>query len=147
VRSIRVERTLDVPIEAVFDVLADHARYDRFRALSSSELVREGDPAPNGVGAVRRVGARPFLRFEEEITAFDRPSRLDYVITKLNVPFSHDGGQVRLEPRDGGTHVTWTSSFSVPLSGGGPVAERVWALMLRRGFTRTLEDAERLSRG
>ena len=145
-RSVRVERTLDAPIEAVFDVLADHANYDRFGSIRRSELVSEGEREPNGVGAVRRIWIGP-LTFDEAITAFDRPARLDYLIVKLNVPFRHQGGSMRLEPRDGGTHVVWTSEFSVPLTGGGAIGERIWALALSRGFAATLEDAGRIARG
>ena len=30
--------------------------------------------------------------FEEEITAYERPTRLDYLIVDLNVPFHQEGG-------------------------------------------------------
>ena len=78
-RSIRVERRLDAPPEAVFEIVADHARYDRFDGIRRSELVEPGDPDPNGLGAVRWLWLGP-LRFEEEVTAFDPPRRFDYLI-------------------------------------------------------------------
>jgi uncharacterized protein YndB with AHSA1/START domain len=67
--SIRIERRLDAPPDAVFAILADHARYDRFDGIRRSVLVSPGDPDPNGLGAVRRIWVGP-LRFEEEITAY-----------------------------------------------------------------------------
>ena len=66
--------------------------------INGSELLREGEPPPNGVGALRRVKVRP-LSFEEEITAYERPTRLDYLIVKLNVPLEHDGGAITLDTR------------------------------------------------
>ena len=68
-RSIHVTRSIPAPPEAVFDLLTDHANYDRFRGIDGSELLRDGDPSPNGVGALRRIRARPF-RFDEEVTAY-----------------------------------------------------------------------------
>jgi uncharacterized protein YndB with AHSA1/START domain len=144
-RSIHVTRTIPGPAEPIFDLLADHANYDRFRGIHGSELIREGTPAPNGVGALRRIKVPP-LSFDEEITAYDRPTRLDYLIVKLNVPFHHDGGSITLTPESEATRVDWRSSFSVPTPLVGGPQELVWQPMLRRGFRRVLEDVERMLR-
>jgi uncharacterized protein YndB with AHSA1/START domain len=142
-RSLTVTRTIAAPPEGVFDLLSDHAHYDRFRGIRGSELLREGEPAPNGVGALRRVLIGP-LRFDEEITAFERPSRLDYLIVRLNAPLDHKGGTIRLREEDGATRAEWTTTFRVPTPLVGGVQERVWELALRRGFGRVLEDVERM---
>ena len=142
-RSIHVTRTIPAPAEEIFDRLTDHANYDLFRGINGSELVREGEPAPNGVGALRRIKVRP-ITFEEEITAYERPARLDYLIVKVNVPFKHDGGSITLSPDPGGTRVDWRSSFSVPMRVVGGAQELVWQPMLARGFSRVLEDVERM---
>jgi uncharacterized protein YndB with AHSA1/START domain len=142
-RNVHVTRTIPAPPEAVFDRLADHANYERFRGIHASRLLREGEPAPNGVGALREIKVRP-LTFEEEIKAYERPTRLDYLIVKLNVPFEHHGGSIRLTPDGEGTHVDWRSSFTVPVPLVGPAIEIPWELTLRRGFRRVLEDVERI---
>jgi uncharacterized protein YndB with AHSA1/START domain len=145
-RSVHVTRTIPAPPEPIFDVLADHANYDRFRPIHGSELIRQGDPAPNGVGALRRIKVRPLV-FDEEITAYERPTRLDYLIVKLNVPFKHDGGSITLTPEDDATRVDWRSSFSVPTPLVGGPQELIWQPVLARGFRRTLEDVERILHG
>ena len=142
-RNVHVVRTIPAPAEDVFDLLADHANYDRFRPINGSKLLREGDPAPNGVGALREVKVRP-LTFEEEITAYERPTRLDYLIVKLNVPFEHDGGSITLSPDGDATRVDWRSSFSVPTPLIGGPQELIWQPVLGRGFRRVLEDIERI---
>ena len=142
-RSIHVTRTIPAPAEAVFDLLADHANYDRFRPIHASELIREGDPPPNGLGALRRIKVRP-LTFEEEITAYERPSRLDYLIVKLNVPFEHHGGTIRVDQAGDATDVDWRSSFTVPTPVIGGLEELVWVPVLARGFRHVLEDIERM---
>jgi uncharacterized protein YndB with AHSA1/START domain len=143
-RTVRVEREIAASPEPIFDLLTDHADYDRFRGITKSELLREGEPAPNGIGAMRFVLVRP-LRFEEEIVAFDRPSRMDYVIRKINVPLQHEVGSIRLSPGEATTRVVWTSSFRVPTPLVGGLQEWLWALALARGFRRVLEDVERMT--
>ena len=138
-RSIRVTRRLDAPPETVFAVLADHARYERFDGIRRSELVETGDPAPNGLGAVRWVWLGP-LRFEEEITAFEPPNRLDYLIRDVRgLPFRHEGGSIRLSPGEGGTDAVWTSSFEIPIPLVGSAIDRVFCSRLARGFDAVLE--------
>jgi uncharacterized protein YndB with AHSA1/START domain len=143
-RTIRVTRRIAAARERVFDLLADHANYDRFRGIRRSELLRDGHPTPNGVGALRVVRSGP-IRFEEEITTYDRPSQLDYLIVRINAPYEHEGGRIRLSYEDGGTFAEWTSVFSVPTPLVGGVQEGVWAYVLGRGFRRVLEDVERMT--
>jgi uncharacterized protein YndB with AHSA1/START domain len=144
-RSIRVERRLDAPPEAVFEVVADHARYDRFDGVRRSELVEPGNLDPNGLGAVRWVWLGP-LRFEEEITAFEPPWRLDYRIRDVKtLPFRHEGGSIRLEPDGTGTHAVWTSSFEIPIPVIGGAMDRIFKRQLERGFAHVLERSAELS--
>jgi uncharacterized protein YndB with AHSA1/START domain len=143
-RSIHVTRTIPAPPEAVFDRLADHANYERFRGIHASRLLREGEPAPNGVGALREIKVRP-LTFHEEITAYERPTRLEYLIVKLNIPFEHHGGSITLTPEGEGTHVDWRSNYTVPTPVIGGPEELIWQPILARGFGRVLEDVERMT--
>ena len=144
-RSIRVERRLDAPPEAVFEIVADHARYDRFDGIRRSELVEPGDPDPNGLGAVRWLWLGP-LRFEEEVTAFDPPRRFDYLIRHIKtLPFRHEGGSIRLEPDGTGTNAVWTSSFEIPIPVIGGAMDRIFKRQLERGFARVLERSAELS--
>jgi uncharacterized protein YndB with AHSA1/START domain len=142
--EIRVERTLEAPIDRVFDVLADHEGYKRFRAIGDAKLVREGESERNGLGAIRELAAGP-IRFTEEITAFERPIRLDYLIREVNLPLDHDGGSIRFEAVDDGTAVLWTSTFTTPVPVVGGALGGLMAAALKRGFIRMLEDAERLA--
>jgi uncharacterized protein YndB with AHSA1/START domain len=144
-RSIRVERRLAAPPEAVFEILADHARYERFDGIRRSELHRAGDPNRNGVGAVRWVWLGP-LRFQEEVTAYEPPSRLDYLITDVKkLPFRHEGGSIRIEPDGAGTHAVWTSVFEIPIPLVGAALDGIFARQLARGFGRVLERSAELA--
>lgn len=143
-RTARAERIIPAPVEEVFDVVTDHAGYDRFRDITRSELVKEGDPPPNGTGAFRRLNVGRLLRFKEQITAFERPSRMDYLIVEVNAPIKHQGASIRLSETDGGARVEWTSTLQVPMPIVGGIQERLWSLAVARGFRRMLEDVERI---
>jgi hypothetical protein len=141
---IDLDKTLAAPIDDVFELLSDHAGYTRFRGFRTAELVREGAPDPNGVGALRALAVWP-LRFEEEITAFERPTRMDYLIRKVNIPLDHDGGTIALSPAGSGTRVLWRSTFTVPVPVVGGALGAVLAALIKRGFVRLLDDIDRLS--
>jgi hypothetical protein len=104
--------------------------------------VREGTEERNGVGCLRRL-ATGGLRFDEEVTAFERPTRMDYLIRKVNLPVTHDGGSIRLTASGDGTHVDWTSTFTVTLAVVGQAMGAALAAALKRGFIRLLDDIER----
>jgi uncharacterized protein YndB with AHSA1/START domain len=144
-RSIRVTRQIDATPEAVFPFLADHANYDRFDGVRRSELVEEGVPAPNGLGAVRWVWLGPF-RFEEQVTAFEPPVRLDYLIRDVRgLPFSHEGGSIRLSPAEAGTDAVWTSSYEIPIPVIGSALDSIFTRQLERGFAHVLERSAELA--
>lgn len=141
---IVVDKTLSAPIDDVFELLSDHAEYTRFRGFTRAELLREGTPDRNGIGALRRLVVGP-LRFTEEITAFERPARMDYLIREVNLPLEHDGGSIALSPDGAGTRVHWTSVFTMPVPVVGGATAAGFAVALRRGFIRLLDDIDRLA--
>ena len=73
-RTVRVERRIEAPAEEVFELLTDHAGYASFRGVRGAELVREGSPDPNGLGAMRRVSVGP-VRFDVWTSTFRVPAR------------------------------------------------------------------------
>jgi hypothetical protein len=141
VGAIRVDKRLAAPIDGVFELISDHGGYDRFIGVSSSALVREGEVEPNGLGAVRSITLGP-IRFTEEITAFERPRRMDYLIREVNLPIEHDGGRIMLEPDGAGTRILWVSTFGVPIRWLGDPIGLALAGTLRLGFISLLEQIE-----
>jgi uncharacterized protein YndB with AHSA1/START domain len=120
--SFRFERQVAAPPEVVFDVLTDHRRYPEITALRKAELEREGEPAPNGLGAIRVLTvAGPPMR--EEVIGFERPRRFSYKLLS-GLPARDHVGTVELTPADGGTHVTYAvkTTPTVPVGGFAVVA-------------------------
>ena len=99
-------RTTTAPIETVFDALTDHrAIADYVWAVRRSTLDREGTPAPNGVGAVRRLEALgPAI--VEEIIEYQRPTGYAYKMVS-GAPVRDHVGTVALREVGTGTEVSW----------------------------------------
>lgn len=81
--------------------------------------------------------------FEEKITTFDPPHRMDYKILRSRPPIEHELGSIRLKETAQGTEVTWTSRFRIriPLVGRwmtGPAANAG-----EKAFSRILKAIER----
>ena len=117
--SFRYVRQADAPPETVFDVLTDHRRYNEITPLRKAELEREGEPAPNGVGAVRVLTvAGPPMR--EEVIAYDRPNRFSYKILS-GLPVRDHVGTVELKAANGGTEITYAVKTTPTPALIGPV--------------------------
>jgi uncharacterized protein YndB with AHSA1/START domain len=120
--SFTFKREIAAPPETVFEVLTDHRRYSELTPLRKSELEREGEPTPNGVGAIRKLSAvGPPLR--EEVIAYEEPSRFSYTLLS-GLPVRDHVGTVELTPNGGGTKMVYAvrTQPTVPVVGGVVVA-------------------------
>ena len=105
--------------ERVFELLADAMSW----ALWAGPLVghasweREGDPAPGGVGAIRKLGRWPVFG-REEIVVSEPPSHHGYTTLSGN-PVRNYRADVRLTPDGDGTLIAWSATFDplVPATG------------------------------
>ncbi|HEY8083404.1 MAG TPA: SRPBCC family protein [Solirubrobacterales bacterium] len=120
--SFTFTREIAAPVETVFEVLTDHRRYADLTALRKSELEREGEPAPNGVGAIRKLTAvGPALR--EEVVAYEPPNRFSYTLLS-GAPVRDHLGTVELTAQNGGTKMVYAvrTQPTVPVVGAVVVA-------------------------
>jgi len=115
-------REIKAPPEVVFELLTDHRGYADLTPLRRVDLEREGDPAPNGVGAIRVLHAvGPPLR--EEVLAYRPPSRFSYRVLS-GLPVRDHVGTVELTELGDGTQVVYAVRMNptVPVVGGAVVA-------------------------
>jgi uncharacterized protein YndB with AHSA1/START domain len=120
--SFTYQRQVAAPPEVVFEVLTDHRGYAKITPLRKAELEREGEPAPNGVGAIRVLTAvGPPMR--EEVLAYAPAKRFSYKLLS-GLPLRDHVGTVELTPAGGGTKVVYAvrTTPTVPLAGGAVVA-------------------------
>lgn len=131
------EATSSASPAEVFELLADAPRWTTWAGplIREASWDREGDPPPGGVGAVRRLGAKPFYA-REEIVVYEPPRRLSYTILS-GQPARNYRADVDLTPTDGGTHIRWAGSFEPKIPGTG-LAMRWYLRLIIAGFTRRL---------
>jgi uncharacterized protein YndB with AHSA1/START domain len=120
--SFTFKRQVAASPEIVFEVLTDHRGYAKITSLRKSVLEREGEPAPNGVGAIRKLSAAgPPLR--EEVLAYEPGKRFSYTLLS-GLPVRGHVGTVELTPEGDGTKLVYAvrTTPTVPLVGGVVVA-------------------------
>jgi uncharacterized protein YndB with AHSA1/START domain len=135
-------RTTTAPIETVFDALTNHRGIaDYVWAVRRSTLDREGTPAPNGVGAIRRIEAvgPPIV---EEIIDYQRPIRYAYKMLS-GAPVRDHVGTVELREAGTGTEVSWHLRSTPKIPGANwllsAVLHRVIGELLK-GAVKAAED-------
>lgn len=134
--SFTYRRHIAAPPQTVFDVLTEHHLYAAITPMRRSVLEREGDPPPNGVGAIRVLtSVGPPLR--EEVIAYQPPARFSYKLLS-GAPLRDHVGTVELSPDGAGTEMVYAVKTipTLPLGGAavvGVVKQAIKALI--RGIT------------
>ena len=140
--SFRYVRQVAAPPETVFDVLTDHRRYTEITPLRKAELEREGEPAPNGLGAIRVLSALPGPPMREEVIAYEPPFRFAYKILS-GLPVRDHVGTVELQPSAGGTEVTYAVKTTPTPSLVGPVFMPILKKAIRDLIGGVAKESER----
>ena len=125
----------DAPRAEVWSLVAEAERWKEWSFLTRTFLLRQGQPVPDGVGALRRLGVGPFGSVEE-VVAFEPPHHLGYEARK-GMPARHYRADVVLDDEDGGTRVTWSGSLVPLVPGTGPLVLAYARSFIGR-FTRSL---------
>jgi uncharacterized protein YndB with AHSA1/START domain len=118
------------PREKVFALVADATSWPRWAKpyVMFGEWIQEGDPAPGGVGAIRRLGSKAW-GVKEQITEFDPPDYLAYTIV-TKTPLREYRAIVSTDKDGDGCRITWAAS----MEGRFPGAGRVMAFLLGRSI-------------
>ncbi|MGB7589086.1 MAG: SRPBCC family protein [Solirubrobacterales bacterium] len=139
--SFTLVRQVGAPAETVFDVLTDHRGYGEITPLRKVELEREGEPSPNGVGAIRVLHAvGPPLR--EEVLTYEPPLRYSYRLLS-GAPLRDHVGTVELHPEGAGTRITYAVRTTPTLPVGGSLVVSVVKLSINRMLNGVVAEAER----
>ncbi|HLI75282.1 MAG TPA: SRPBCC family protein [Acidimicrobiales bacterium] len=143
--TIEATARTSAPVEAVWPLIGEAARWKDWSFMTRTFLLREGDPAPDGVGAIRRFALGPGGS-KEEVVAWEPPHHLGYKALS-GLPVKSYSADVYLESDGNGTVVTWRSRF-VPLVPGTGALVNLWLRRLVRGFaTGVCRYADRIGAG
>lgn len=140
--SFTYVRQVAAPPEVVFDVLTDHRRYTEITPLRKAALEREGEPAPNGLGAIRVLSALPGPPMREEVIGYERPSRFSYKILS-GLPVRDHVGTVELSPKNGGTEITYAVKTTPTIPLAGPVFMAILKKAIRDLIAGVGKESER----
>jgi uncharacterized protein YndB with AHSA1/START domain len=139
--SFTYEREVAAPPEVVFDVLVDHRGYADITPMRKSVLEREGDPAPNGVGAIRVLSSvGPALR--EEVLAYQPATRFSYTLLS-GAPVRDHVGTVELTPSGAGTKVVYAVRTTPTLPLVGPAVVAVVKQAIKQLLSGIVKESER----
>jgi uncharacterized protein YndB with AHSA1/START domain len=147
--SFEINRTSSAPVATVFALLADGANWSTWGGpmVVQSSWARQGDPAPGGVGAIRKIGVWPILA-QEEIVEYEQDRRQVYKVIAPPSPAKDYFGEVVLTPNAaGGTDIHWSGSFVEGVRGSGPLMRAALGGAVKLLASRLVKTADRESGG
>jgi hypothetical protein len=147
--SFEINKTSSSPPATLFGLVADGANWSKWAGpiIRQSSWARQGDPAPGGVGSVRKLGTWPLLAREETV-AYEQDRRHAYKLVGPPIPAKDYSGEVVFTPNPaGGTDIRWTGSFVEGVRGTGPMMRAVLGGLVRSFAGRLVKAAERESGG
>ncbi|HUY23117.1 MAG TPA: SRPBCC family protein [Acidimicrobiales bacterium] len=133
------------PVDVVWPLVGEVARWKEWAWMTRTSLLREGDPPPDGVGALRRFAVGPGGS-QEEVVAWDPPRHLGYVAVR-GLPVRYYRADVHLDDDGGGTLVTWRCELEPLVPGTGPALRFALRRMVRGFAVRVCRYAERGATG
>ena len=116
--------------ERVFELLAEATSWPRWAGplIGHGSWERQGNPAPGGVGAIRKIGRWPMYG-REQIVVSDAPARHSYTTLSGN-PVRNYRADVRLTPDGDGTAIKWSGTFDPLVPGTGRVLEAIYRRLI-----------------
>lgn len=145
--SFEVNKTSSASAATLFRLATDGANWSNWAKpiVLQSSWARQGDPAPGGIGAVRKLGMWPVL-VQEETIEYEQDRRHVYKLIGPMTPAKDYFGEVVFTPNTaGGTDIRWTGSFVERVQGTGPVMRAALGGSVKFLADRLVKAAERES--
>ena len=125
--SFEVNRTSSASAGTLFRLATDGGRWADWAKplILQSSWEQQGDPAPAGVGAVRKVGCWPIL-MREKTVEYEQDRRHVYELIRPRTPAKGYRAEATFTPNAaGGTDIRWGGSFTEGLPGTGPIMRAI----------------------
>jgi uncharacterized protein YndB with AHSA1/START domain len=136
--EILIQQRFAAPPEKVFAAVTDHKRIEQWQPGTRVTIEKQGNPPPNGLGAIRKVGGGP-VSVWEEVIRWEEPRAMDYRVIR-GFPLRDHLGEIRLSPApDGGTLLDYRIRYWLPWYAGGPVVGRFLGRQLQGVIKRAME--------
>lgn len=135
---VRVSHRFAKPPERIFAYLAEHENLAELFGARVTRLQDGSDGERNGVGSRRSLKIGPLPPFEETVTSFEVPVRIEYRITKGSPLRGHVGVMTFAPYGDGGTLFEYDIRLASPVPGLAPLVRA----SLTRSVTKSLASVE-----
>lgn len=117
-QQLRLDYAFHCSAQTLFDRLTDHEGFGRAIGQTITRVIDGPAHSPNGLGAVRRIHLPLGLSFEETVTAFEAPHRMEYRVSRGS-PVKNHWGQLLITPTDTGCRLVYRIDFAPRLPGTG----------------------------
>lgn len=143
--SFEVTKTSSAPAATLFRLVTDGGNWATWAKpiVAQSSWARRGDPAPGGIGTIRKLGMWPVF-VQEETVEYEQDRRHVYKLVGARTPVQDYFGEVVLTPNaSGGTDLRWSGSFTEKVRGTGPVMRAALGGAVRFFAGQLVKAAER----
>jgi uncharacterized protein YndB with AHSA1/START domain len=143
--SFEINRTSSAPASTLFRLETDGSRWAEWAkpVVMQSSWERQGDPAPGGIGAIRKIGLWPLL-VREETVEYEQDHRHVYQFAGPLAPAKDYRAEVIFTPSAaGGTDIRWHGSFVEGLPRTGAVTLVVLRTAIQLISNQLIKAAER----
>ena len=111
------DQDFTLPIERVYDYLAEHEHLQVLFAPIKVERLNDGTDSRNGVGSARKLSLAGQLPFVETVTEAIPNERIAYKITKGSPLKNHSGVMQFTSLPSGGSHLHYVIEFGSKIPG------------------------------
>lgn len=142
--SFEVNRTSTAPPATLFRLETDGAGWSKWAGpmIVQSSWERQGNPAPAGLGAIRKVGLWPVLMREETIE-YEQDRRHVYTFVGRGAAKNYRAEVTFTPNAAGGTDLKWTGAFSDGvIPGSGPIVLAILRNTIQDVSKRLVKTAE-----
>ena len=134
--TITLVRTLDFPVERVWEVLSDFGSVHRYHPAVETSPISEGTP-PSGVGSERVCHLYDGNHLTERVTSSVEQRKLVIEVVDSSMPMNTAAGAFELRPQGAErTEVTLTMEYVVKFGVVGAVMDK---LLLERTMKKSLD--------
>jgi hypothetical protein len=143
--SFEINRTSSAPASTLFRLETDGGRWSEWAKpiVVQSSWERQGDPAPGGVGAIRKLGLWPVL-LREETVEYEQDRRHVYKFAGPSELAKDYRAEVIFTPNAaGGTDLRWGGSFAERLPGTSAVTLALLRTAIKAISAQLIKAAER----